>query len=72
MSGYRVVAEAHYNMACVLAQMHRKADAIIALKRAVELDEELAYEISEEQDLKPLSRLPAFIKLVPKEEGEEK
>ena len=52
--------------------MNRKADAIIALKRAIELDEDLAYDISEEQDLKPLSRMPAFIKLVPKEEGEDK
>ncbi len=65
-------AAAHYSMACALAQMNHKADAIIALKRAIELDDELAYGISEEQDLKPLSRMPAFIKLVPKEEGEEK
>ncbi|HKS39135.1 MAG TPA: transglutaminase domain-containing protein [Blastocatellia bacterium] len=65
-------SSAHYNMACALAQMNRKADAIIALKQAIELDEEMAYGITEEQDLKPLSRMPAFIKLVPKEEGEEK
>jgi tetratricopeptide (TPR) repeat protein len=65
-------AEAHYHMACALAQMNRRTDAIIALKRAIELDDELAYEISEEQDLKPLSRLPEFIKLIPKEEAEKK
>lgn len=65
-------AQAHYNRACALAQLGRRDGALLALHRAIELDEELAYEIGEEEDLKPLSRLPGFKKLLPRDEKNDK
>jgi tetratricopeptide (TPR) repeat protein len=59
-------AEAHFNRACALAQLRRSAEAILALRKSIELDNELydADELEEEPDLKPLAALPAFKKLV--------
>jgi tetratricopeptide (TPR) repeat protein len=59
-------ADAYYHRACALARLGRRVDAITALKRAVELDEEYADELAEEEDLKSLTTLPEFKKLLPK------
>jgi tetratricopeptide (TPR) repeat protein len=59
-------ADAYYHRACALARLGRRVDAITALKRAVELDEEYADELAEEEDLKSLTALPEFKKLLPK------
>jgi Tfp pilus assembly protein PilF len=55
---------AHYNRACALARLGRRAEAITALKRAIELDEYYGLDLEEEEDLKPLSSMPEFKKLV--------
>lgn len=60
-------ADAHYNRACALARLGRAQEAIAALKRVIELDEEYAEYLADEEDLKPLARLPQFKKLLPKE-----
>lgn len=57
-------AFAHYNRACVLARLGRKTEAIAALKRAIELDEDYAVDLEEEEDLKSLSAMAEFKKLV--------
>lgn len=59
-------ADAHFHRACALAQLRRPTEAVAALKKSVELDDELysADELEEEPDLKPLARVPAFKKLV--------
>jgi hypothetical protein len=46
--------------------LRRPTEAIAALKKSVELDDELnsADDIENEPDLKPLAALPAFKKLV--------
>jgi tetratricopeptide (TPR) repeat protein len=58
-------AEAHYQRACALARLGRIKDAMSALEKAVELDPDQAEWIVDEQDLKALSSLPAFKKLIP-------
>jgi tetratricopeptide (TPR) repeat protein len=63
-------SEAHYQRACALARLGRSKQAMAALKRAIELDEELADSISEEADLQSLARLPEFKALIPKDEPE--
>jgi tetratricopeptide (TPR) repeat protein len=65
-------AEAYYNRACALARLNRKAEAIQALQKAIELDEELLYDITEEEDLKLLAPMPAFKKLLKQIEDENK
>jgi tetratricopeptide (TPR) repeat protein len=55
---------AHYNRACALARLGRRAEAITALQRAIELDEYYGLDLEEEEDLKPLSSMPEFKKLV--------
>lgn len=57
-------SEAHYQRACALARLGRLKDAMSALEKAIELDEKQADYIADEADLKPLSALPAFKKLV--------
>ncbi|HXF40123.1 MAG TPA: transglutaminase domain-containing protein [Blastocatellia bacterium] len=59
-------ADAHFHRACALAQLRRPTEAIAALKKSVELDDEShsADDIENEGDLKPLAVLPAFKKLV--------
>lgn len=64
--------DAHYHRACALARLGRSQDSIAALKRVIELDEDYAELFAEEEDLKPLARLPQFKKLLPKEEKTEK
>jgi Flp pilus assembly protein TadD len=58
-------SEAHYQRACALARLRRLKDAMAALTKSVELDEEQTYYIGEEEDLKPLAALPEFKKLLP-------
>ncbi|HEX6187168.1 MAG TPA: transglutaminase domain-containing protein [Pyrinomonadaceae bacterium] len=58
-------AYGHYERACALARLWRARGALAALKRAVELDEDLKEALAEEDDLKSLSRLPEFKKLLP-------
>lgn len=60
-------SEGYYQRACALARLGRRTEAIAALKRAVELDEDLADSLADEEDLKPLASLPEFKKLLPKE-----
>ncbi len=59
-------SEAYYGRACALAQLHRPAEAIAALKKALELDDEsyISEEIENEADLKPLTALSGFKKLI--------
>lgn len=58
-------AYGHYERACALARLGRARAAMAALKRAVELDEDLTEALAEEEDLKPLANLPEFKKLLP-------
>lgn len=64
-------AGAHFERACALARLNRKKEAIAALKKAVELDEEYQSELDDE-DLKSLSGLPEFKALLPADEPAEK
>ncbi len=64
-------SEAYYQKACVLARLGRIKEAMDALMKSVELDEEQAYYIAEEEDLKPLASLPEFKKLLPAPEKPE-
>jgi tetratricopeptide (TPR) repeat protein len=59
-------ADAYFHKACALAQLRRPAESIVALKKAIELDEDLMFteDLEAEEDLKPLARLPAFKKIV--------
>jgi tetratricopeptide (TPR) repeat protein len=58
-------AYGYYERACALARLGRARAAMAALKRAVELDEDLTEALAEEEDLKPLANLPEFKKLLP-------
>jgi tetratricopeptide (TPR) repeat protein len=60
--------DAHYERACALARLGRKNEAVAALKRAIELDNDLADLLADEEDLKPLALLPEFKKLLPRPE----
>ena len=57
-------SEAHYQRACALARLGRLKDAMSALEKSIELDEKQVVYIADEADLKPLSALPAFKKLL--------
>jgi tetratricopeptide (TPR) repeat protein len=61
-------AGAHYERACALAQLRRQREALVALRKALELDADYAYEIADEPDLQPLTGLPDFKALLPKDE----
>jgi tetratricopeptide (TPR) repeat protein len=61
-------SEGYYQRACALARLGRRNEAMAALKRAVELDEDLSDSLADEEDLKPLASLPEFKKLLPKED----
>jgi Flp pilus assembly protein TadD len=58
-------SEAHYQRACALARLRRLNEAMAALTKSVELDQEQTLFIGEEEDLKPLASLPEFKKLLP-------
>jgi transglutaminase-like putative cysteine protease/tetratricopeptide (TPR) repeat protein len=58
-------SEAYYQRACALARMRKLKEAMTALTKSIELDEEQTMYIGEEEDLKPLASLPEFKKLLP-------
>ncbi|MFN7946955.1 MAG: transglutaminase domain-containing protein [Blastocatellia bacterium] len=64
-------AGAHFERACALARLNRKKEALAALKKAVELDEDYLSGLDDE-DLKSLADLPEFKALLPKDEPAEK
>lgn len=57
--------EAQYERACALARLGRIKEAMSSLEKAVELYPSAAEWLADEKDLKALSRLPAFKKLLP-------
>jgi tetratricopeptide (TPR) repeat protein len=59
-------ATAYYNLACSLALKKRKAEAMRALERAIELGYHDADWLMQDPDLDALKRSPAFHKLVQK------
>lgn len=61
--------EAYFERACALAQLGRLPEALTALKRALELDEELV-ESLDDKDLKALAALPEFKKLLEEKRAE--
>ena len=58
-------SEGHYQRACALARLKRINEAMASLAKAVELDPDQVDFMVDEEDLKPLSTLPAFKKLIP-------
>jgi tetratricopeptide (TPR) repeat protein len=56
--------EAYYERACALARLKRLREAMTALEKSVDLDPDHLEWIPDEVDLKPLSSLPAFKKLL--------
>lgn len=62
--------EAHFQRACALARLHRSTEAIAALTKSIELFDYIAKRLESEPDLKSLSTLPAFKKLLPKPDEE--
>jgi tetratricopeptide (TPR) repeat protein len=69
--------DALFERACALAQLKRPMEAVAALRKAFDLDDEafMADDLEKEEALKPLARLRGFRKLVEDvrklEEGEE-
>jgi Flp pilus assembly protein TadD len=61
-------SEGHYQRACALTRLRRIKEAIVSLTKSVELDPDQVEYMVEEEDLKPLSNLPAFKKLIPEPE----
>ena len=57
--------EAYYERACALARLGRIKEAMSSLEKAIEFFPSQAHWMAEEKDLKALSRLPAFKKLLP-------
>ena len=57
-------SEAYFERACALARLGRLKEAMTALEKSVELDVDQLDYIADEADLKPLSSLPAFKKLL--------
>lgn len=57
-------ATAHYNLACSLALSDRKADAIRALRRAIELGYRDHEWMTQDPDLEALKGVPAFDNLL--------
>ena len=57
-------SEGYYQRACALARLGRTKDAMSALEKSVELDPDQLGYIPDEADLKALSSLPAFKKLL--------
>jgi tetratricopeptide (TPR) repeat protein len=57
-------ATAHYNLACSLALLRRKADALRSLQEAVSLGYRDLDWMQQDPDLKELKRHPEFVALV--------
>ena len=62
----------HYERACALARLGRTAEAMKALNKSIEIDSFRLLYIGEEKDLKPLSSVPAFKKLLAEAEKKDK
>jgi tetratricopeptide (TPR) repeat protein len=56
--------EAYYERACALARLGRLREAMSALEKSVDLDPDHLESIPDEADLKSLTSLPAFKKLL--------
>jgi Flp pilus assembly protein TadD len=56
--------EAYYERACALARLGRLKEAMSALEKSVDLDPDHIEYMTNEADLKPISSLPAFKKLL--------
>jgi tetratricopeptide (TPR) repeat protein len=56
--------DAYYQRACAQARLGRLREAMVSLKRSIELESYMADDIENEADLKPLSSLPEFKKLL--------
>ncbi|HEU4837121.1 MAG TPA: transglutaminase domain-containing protein [Pyrinomonadaceae bacterium] len=56
--------EAYYERACALARLGRLKEAMSALEKSIEIDPDHLDSITDEADLKALSSLPAFKKLL--------
>ncbi|HEX8136167.1 MAG TPA: tetratricopeptide repeat protein [Pyrinomonadaceae bacterium] len=63
-------ADAHFERACALAQLGRMREAVVALKRALELDPELG-ESLDSNDRKLVESLPDFKKLLEEKSAED-
>jgi Flp pilus assembly protein TadD len=57
-------SEAYYERACALARLGRLKEAMSALEKSVEIDPDHLDSMTEEADLKALSSMPAFNKLL--------
>ena len=57
-------SEAYYQLACALTRLGRTKEALAALAKSLELDSDQAEFIRDEPDLKALSPLKAFKKLI--------
>ena len=57
-------ASARYNVACALARLGRKEDALVSLGKAFELDERLLAHAINDQDLMSLRAEPMFKSLL--------
>jgi tetratricopeptide (TPR) repeat protein len=60
-------ARGHFDRACALARLGKTEAAITALNRAIEIEPYYSDSLADEPDLKPLSNLPAFKKLIAEE-----
>jgi transglutaminase-like putative cysteine protease/Tfp pilus assembly protein PilF len=60
-------ARGHFDRACALARLGKTEEAITALNRAIEIEPYYSESLADEPDLKPLSNLPAFKKLIAEE-----
>jgi len=60
-------SEAYYQLACALTRLGRTKEALAAIAKSVELDPEQVEYMVDEPDLKALSSLRAFKKLIPAE-----
>jgi tetratricopeptide (TPR) repeat protein len=58
--------QAHFQRACALARLRRSDEAIASLTKSIELFAPVANDLADEPDLKSLSTLPGFQKLLPK------
>lgn len=58
-------SEAYYQKACALASLGRLKEAMAALTKSIQLDEDQDYYIAEQEEMKPLRSVPEFKKLLP-------
>lgn len=58
-------AQVHFERACALAQLGRTQEALAAIEKAIELEEDEEFDL-EDSDLKPLATMPEFKALAEK------